>query len=148
MDKSIKVRYIVNKERKTIVCLLTNTEDAFYNFICKHNAKDFLTNILGGRNYKNISTMPAVFRGTAVCAPEDEWDEELGKKIAYSRARYKFDASFFNHANNFMAYIDKRLDQLSEQINNYGSRISHNHARRLQQLNDILENFELFPWEE
>lgn len=141
---SVKVRYIVDKEHRKIICLLTNTEDTLWNFVHKYNG-----NVIYGMplNKQKALTMPSYFRGVATCAEGDEWDEELGKKIAYARARYKFDTSFFNHANQMVNYLDRSIDELSSALNRYGARISSNCERRDGQLKERIPNFELFPEE-
>ena len=142
---NIKVRYIVDKEHRKIICLLTNTEDALWSFIEKYN-KDIIYWIPLNKQ-KTMLMMPSSFRGVATCAEGDEWDEELGKKIAYARARYKFDSSFFNHANHMVNYLDRSIDELSSALNRYGARISNNHARRDTQLKKKIPDFKLFSEE-
>lgn len=142
MKKNYEVRYIVDQEHRKIICLLSNTKYAFYDFV-EERANDLILPI----NKRAILYMPNTFRGVATCAPEDEWNEELGKHIAYARARYKFDVSFFRHANNFMHYFDNTLDRLSEDFNRYGVRIGNNQEYRMQRINKYLKNFELFTKE-
>lgn len=53
------VSYKVDKEKRTIRCILIDRSN--------------------GVTRKSV--------GTAVCGPEDKWNEEYGKKLAFNRAR-------------------------------------------------------------
>ena len=139
----IEARYIVDKEKRKVVCILTNTKNALQNFIT-NRSDDIIYAIPVHLWEKNIS-LPRTFSGVASCAEGDEWDEEIGKKLAYSRARYKFDKSFFKHANWFIRYCDKTIDGLYTSINKYGEKISNNYDKRMKELEDKFgEEFELF----
>ncbi len=70
--------------------------------------------------------MPNTFIGKAVCSPDDEWDEELGRKIAYSRAKDKCYRSFFKRANNIVNLIDRCLGRMMDIFNNFGARLETN----------------------
>ena len=67
--------------------------------------------------------MPYTFIGKAKCAPEDEWNEETGKIIAFSRAKDKCYKSFFKRANMFVQTIDKRLNDMITSFNNFGMKL-------------------------
>ena len=73
--------------------------------------------------------MPHSFMGKAVCAEEDEWNEELGKKIAYSRAKNKLYTSFFKRANLFIQTVDKRLGDMINKFNDFGNTLDNNRQR-------------------
>ena len=61
--------------------------------------------------------------GKAVCAPEDEWDVETGKMIAFSRAKDKCYKSFFKRANMLVQKFDARLGDMIELFNNFGEKL-------------------------
>lgn len=60
----MNINYIVNEEKKTVVCILE------------------VEYLLG--SWESLR-----FTGKAKCSPDDQWDVETGRKIAYSRAYIK-----------------------------------------------------------
>ena len=139
--ENINVKYIIDKSNRKVICLIENTREAFYHFMYDWNTKtDFVFRI----DYKKYK-MNNAFRGVATCSPNDEWDEKLGKQIAYARARYKFDRSFFNQANRFVNDVDARFNQMCDEINNYGRRIEEKYNYRQKKLEERFgEDFSLF----
>lgn len=73
--------------------------------------------------------MPTSFIGKAVCSSEDEWDEETGKMIAFSRAKDKCYRSFFKRANKFVQAIDRRLGDMVDRFNDFGLQLEDKHER-------------------
>ena len=73
--------------------------------------------------------MPNYFIGKAVCADEDEWDVELGKRIAYFRAKDKCYRSFFKRASLLVQIIDRRLGDMMDILNTLGEKLSDNKDR-------------------
>lgn len=73
--------------------------------------------------------MPTSFIGKAVCSAEDEWDEETGKMIAFSRAKDKCYRSFFKRANKFVQAIDRRLGDMVDRFNDFGLQLEEKHER-------------------
>ena len=82
--------------------------------------------------------MPRYFTGKAVCAPEDKWDEELGKKIAFARAKEKCYDSFFKRANLFVHTVTKRLGDAIDIFNNFGDKISASREALEDSINQAL----------
>lgn len=82
--KITKANYIVNPEKKVVVCVLECDMQ-----LCKHPALDDI--------YSNMwANLPLVsnngtfkVRAIARCNEEDSFDEEAGKRIAESRAKGK-----------------------------------------------------------
>lgn len=99
------IKYIVNKEKRTIVAMIKLTDDyeeslpTFKNsqYIfdnlwsalkdIKHNRADFW-----GKEYHtktNKMYFPKYMSAKAKCSPDDEWDEEYGKQLARQRLTEK-----------------------------------------------------------
>ena len=116
-------RFYVNKDERVIICVIPNTRDMLENYIIEHfqfpdvKLSDSLN--YWSKFYKQLR-MPESFMGKAVCVPEDEWDEELGKMIAFSKAKDKCYKSFFRRANLFVQTIDRRLGDAIESFNQFG----------------------------
>ena len=122
---SENVRFIIQPERRKVICIISNT---------KHYLGDFVD--LWGNNWcvpwkvEDILRMPDRFVGVATCDENDEWDEEIGKSIAFSRAKYKLHNSFFKRANTFVNECDRTLTKLITSLNDYGEQLSANAEKR------------------
>ena len=128
--------FIVNKDKKTVVCVYEGCQCNFIDFItdnCKltsvfsyypHTPSELL--------YKKM-LMPNRFTGVAVCGPDDEWDEKVGRLIAFSRMKDNLNRSFFKRANTFFNTVDKWLDESASLINEIGEKleVNTNHRHKL-----------------
>ena len=130
--KAKDCKFIVNKEKRKVVCIIPKTKYKFLNFLTyneKHIVLDFCY---------NEYTLPNQIVGIATCSLDDEWDEELGRRIAFQRAKYKFNCAFFKRANLLMNDIDKFMVQLENKFNKYGEKITEN----LKKNEDIIDMIE------
>lgn len=125
-------RYIVNKDQRKVVCIIDNTSNLVRQFI----GWPFSLRMPIPSRVMDKITMPNRFVGIATCAPEDEWDEEVGKALAFSRAKYKLNVSFFKRANYMMNEIDNELSEMLDSFNSYGERLEKNQEKRRQWLVD------------
>lgn len=117
-------RFYVDEVHRTVVCVIPHTRGMLQDFVCEHfrwSDVDFWTGI----DYKldRKIAMPNSFMGKAVCAPEDEWDEELGRKIAFARAKDKCYKSFFKRANLLVQTVDRRLGDMIGMFNDFGLKL-------------------------
>lgn len=122
-----RCQYIVNKEKGKVECVIHNTELLLSDFIYDYD------NDLASVNWKTV-LLPNQFSGVATCAEGDEWNEALGREIAFARAKYKLDRCFFKRANHFIHEIDRRTNRLYEEFNTYGNAISRSHNGRMTRL--------------
>ena len=124
--KGIKMsdcRFYVNETERVIVCVIPNTKTMVEDFILDnfiYPELDFT--VYGG--FRKVIKMPYSFMGKAVCAPDDEWNEELGKKIAFAKAKDKCYKSFFKRANAFIQCVDRRLGDMINTFNDFGLKLS------------------------
>ena len=121
---SNQCQYIIDKDKRKIICVIKNTKSLVYRFI-------------DGLGYDPIDyywisdlIMPSTFSGVATCSPYDEWDEELGKRLAFARAKYKVDRSFFKRANKLINELDDKVNQLYTAFNDCGADLSERHRHR------------------
>ena len=127
----MKVNFYVNKDKRMVVCVLSRCENDCVSFM-RHNSGFDPDSISKTNNgvwidravLADTGKMPSRFVGKAVCSEEDEWDESVGRAIAYSRARKNYDRSFFRHANAIVTTIDKYLGELVDVFNAYGDKIA------------------------
>ena len=128
-------KFYIDKEARTVVCVIPNklgedkfTKDMVHDFIAdnfRFNDIDFDFALNYRWQEKNLE-MPHSFIGKAVCAPEDEWNEELGRTIAFSRAKNKCYKSFFKRANRLVQTLDKRLGDMITMFNDFGLKLENN----------------------
>lgn len=122
-------RFYTDEDARTVICVITGDniqniliqfiyENFYYNDICIGWA-------LNDR-LRAALEMPKSFMGKAVCAEDDEWDEEAGKLLAFKRAKTKFYNSFFKRANILMRALDHRLDDMVEAFGQLGLKIENN----------------------
>lgn len=122
---SENVRFIVQPERRKVVCIISNTKYYLGDFV------DLWGNDWCAPNrIEDILRMPDRFVGVATCDENDEWNEEVGKAIAFSRAKYKLHNSFFKRANTFVNECDRALSKLITSLNDYGEQLSANAEKR------------------
>lgn len=118
-------KFYVNEEEHIVICVIPNTKRMFTKFVQEHfswNDVD-LDSAAGYGTLRDSLTMPGSFRGIAVCAPEDEWNEETGRMIAFSRAKMKCYNSFFKRAQALMDALDRRMAEAVEMLNHFGDKI-------------------------
>lgn len=142
-------KFYVNEEARTVVCVIPNKirhkngDITIVNTMVEDFIKDnFRFNDINfdfaleyNWQEKNLE-MPYSFIGKAVCAPEDEWDEELGRMIAFSRAKDKCYKSFFKRANILIQAIDRRLNDMITTFNDFGMKLEAKHEALQAQIND------------
>ena len=117
-------RFYVNEEERTVVCVIPKTKYMLEDFAKDHfkwNDFDFDFGI--GYDYMKSLYLPSSFMGKAVCAPEDEWNEETGRMIAFSRAKDKCYKSFFKRANKLVQMVDRRLGDMITLFNDFGMKL-------------------------
>ena len=144
-------RFYVDETARTVVCVIppviTNklggqhkTSDMVFDFIRENfqfsdiDMYDAIT--FWNKNFSKALTMPHSFIGKAVCAPEDEWDEELGRMLAFSRAKDKCYKSFFKRANMFVQAVDCRLGNMIEAFNDFGMKLENKRDALQQQIDE------------
>lgn len=129
-------KFYVNEEKRTVVCVIEDTENAFINYVCYGD--DSLQHVeLYGKLLK-VLEMPNSFCGKAVCAEEDNFDVELGKMMAFQRARHKFYSSFFKRAGLLVSTIDDELERFSAAVNRIGAKVSDNFEGMNQKIDEML----------
>lgn len=117
-----QVQYFVNKENGIVVARINDCSQDFLEFFL--DAKRILLPVSDKESHQFL--MPNSFVGIARLGDGDVWDEELGKQIAYQRAKQKRDQSFFKRANMMMRWIERELDRLCDVFDAYGKRLSNN----------------------
>lgn len=92
------IKYFVNKNKRQVIAVLENTKWDAYHKIDKMVAD---TEFCVVPNDKYI--MPNQFRVTVTCDPRDDFNVDIGKKIAKKRV-----------LNNYYTSLDKRVAKFRE----------------------------------
>lgn len=133
--KGIKMsdcKFYVNEAERTVVCVIPNTWDMFESFVIDNfDFSDINIDLAITGRLSEKMEMPRSFSGKAVCSEEDEWDEEVGRMIAFSRAKAKFYTSFFKRASMFVNTFDRCINEMVTVFNNMGEKVDA-HNEKLQ----------------
>ena len=117
-------KFVVNKEKGKVICILEETQDKLFEYIDENESHFSYLSVAADR--KNIIHMPNRFIGIATCSPDDEWNESLGRRIAFYKMRNKFYHCLFKRADAFVNWIDDNLNQLVEEFNSWGDKVREN----------------------
>ena len=131
-------KFIVDSKNKKTICILNNSKFLFVNFI--EDNFDFPSWAYddGDLNFYRKLSMPNRFVGIATCGPDDEWDEKIGRMIAFSRMKDNLNKSFFKKANFFVTSIDKKLDKAVDLFNIIGQKLEVNQQHRHQLIESLI----------
>ncbi len=99
------IRYIINKDKGVVVCILSGCTYIGFDRLRKYFPKYSLCD-----NFE----IKDEYVGVAKCAPEDVWDEEYGKKLAFFKARKKRNKAINNMLGEHVKIIERQLDDLKK----------------------------------
>lgn len=114
-------RFYVDEAARVVVCVIPDTRSTFISFLEENLYQNEI--MLPLPNYRDYD-FPSSISAKAKCAPEDEWDEEFGRELAYQRAREKYYRYFFNLADKYFAYIEKQVSRCAELFNGIQARLN------------------------
>ena len=104
------IKFIIDPEHRVVVCKLLNCENTATGRIYKYMKSTEMFELWN--NY----TIKSVYTGVARCAPEDEWNEEYGKRLALKRAKKKRG----DDANRMIMKWHKRVSKELDNLVKYG----------------------------
>ena len=119
-------KFYVYEEKRTVVCVIPNTSDMVLKFIQQHFRWNDIDIWWATGGLTDKLEMPNGFIGKAVCSKDDEWDEQTGRLIAFSRAKDKCYNSFFKRANKLVHTYDQRLNDMITNFNDFGLKLEMN----------------------
>jgi len=108
MKKGNGIRYIINLEKKTVTCILSDCYDIVENRVFKYRMKD--VSLYSAPHIKNE------FVGVAKCSPEDVFDEKIGMALALDRAKFARKKAI----NSAVSETIRQLNGLIDYLNEYG----------------------------
>ena len=130
------VTYVVRPEQKKVIAYIEGTQWMFTDFVNENYPGSYA--FWCNESMEDKLRMPNKFIGVATCGPDDVWDENVGRLIAFDRMKDNLNKSFFKRANTFVAEMEKRLDIFCDQVNGYGMKLETNMNRRKEIINKIL----------
>ena len=119
-------KFYVYEEKRTVVCVIPNTSNMVLKFIQQHFRWNDIDIWWASGGLTDKLEMPNSFIGKAICSKDDEWDEQTGRLIAFSRAKDKCYKSFFKRANKLVHTYDQRLNDMITKFNDFGLKLEMN----------------------
>lgn len=98
----VTTEFIVNEEKRTVVCIITTVDD-MADRLAKYGLAD--------DQYDDIEDI-RIYKGIAKCCPQDTWDESFGKKLAEWRAARKREVDINNEIYDYIDSMNERLETL------------------------------------
>lgn len=132
-------KFYVDESAKTVICVINKTQDLVLDFIRDNfgfTDVDFDDAMNWYGKFQKSLKMPKSFVGRAKCAPDDTWDEEAGKLIAFSRAKDKCYKSFFKRANLYIQTVDRRLGDMITAFNDFGTKLENKQEALHQKISE------------
>lgn len=123
-----KVFYYVNEDKRAVTCVIYPDAYRLKDFVRRKGEDVFW---LGDTRFP---AQPSKYVGVAKCHPNDEFNVETGKKLAFMRARDKCDKAFFAELQRAINFIDNHLEQLVNASNHYGMKLSRRKDKRLEEI--------------
>ena len=130
------VTYVVQPEQKKVIAYIEGTKWMFTDFV-NENYPGALV-FWCDEPLEAKLEMPNKFVGVATCGPDDVWDENVGRLIAFDRMKDNLNKSFFKRANTFVAEMERRLDLFCERTDAYGMKLEANMNRRKEVIAKVL----------
>ena len=118
-------RFYVDEAARVVVCVIPDTRSTFISFLEENLYQNEI--MLPLPNYRDYD-FPSSISAKAKCAPEDEWDEEFGRELAYQRAKEKFYRYFFNYAEKYLNFCVNQLIKCIRVFDDVQTRIEKNMA--------------------
>lgn len=129
-------KFYVNEDKRKVVCVYDVEENLFG--ACYADSK-YLNIDLENINDIIRDEMPTKhFVGVATCSPEDEWNEAIGRRIAFLKVREKYYRSYFKTANRIIDRIDEEIADIACAINDLGERVEDSVYREKERIEQVL----------
>lgn len=129
--------FIVNKDKGTVVCIYDGCEEDFVSFISSNACKSGVHVAMDYSLYKRM-LMPNRFVGVARCGANDEWNEETGRLIAFSRMKDKLNKSFFKRAQTYTDIVVDWLNDSIDLLNDVGAKLADNQTKRHERITELV----------
>lgn len=112
-----RVKYVVVKDKGIVRAIISDCKyDAFDVFDKKFMlpSTHYLALCASGEHEKFV--MPYQFSAVAKLHPEDEWNEEIGKKIALKKLSEQYNRSLDKHVANMYDAMSNVMDKMKDYL--------------------------------
>ena len=108
-------KFIVNKDARKVVCIFEGGD----------NIEDYLESKVSGTYlYWDVNlNLANRYVGIATCAENDEWDEKIGRRIAFYKMKKKFYNALFRRVNKVIDACDNELARIADSFNLLGAKV-------------------------
>ena len=121
------VQYFVNEEKKVVVAKIVGCSDGLACDMCRKGFPPI-------PNFEINDT----FIGKAKCSPDDTFDEETGKKIAFKRAYKKYVMAKKKTVAAFLAENNKLVDEFNDTVKNLMDSYDRADAHRTEEIKALI----------
>ena len=104
------IKYFVNEKKRSVIGVLENTSHDCINYVCKNAGVDCIPACL-----LTPGLMPDSFRTEVKCHPDDEFDVEVGKKIAKERIL----ENYWRSRRKAMIRLAKKLEDYADTLEDF-----------------------------
>ena len=124
-----EVKIIVNEEKRTVVAIATDcTGDAMNELLkCDSNAHVLLAINVGNNSGRPLIAdsilLPDTFVGIAHCHPDDEFDVNVGRRIALRKMHKAYNKAKRNILKDFSTKVCRLSENLDRSINKLNYKI-------------------------
>lgn len=137
--------FVVDKENKRVICYVEHTKRMFIDYLNGNSRigsrmdEEFCYNhdIKFGSNFEKKLEMPNKFFAIAKCNPDDAWDEDVGRVVAFSKLKDKVIKSFFKRAKTYFDFTEKALDTFEYKLSTLQSDLHINQIKRNEYIKSI-----------
>lgn len=139
----MKIKYVFVPQARLVKCILSDTRYEAVNALM--NMDDCFS------GYNKDYELPCQFVGVAHCSENDVWNPEIGKRVAYDKARAKLDRSLFKRLQHYVDEQEKHIDEAVFRINALGRKLSlsaQHRAARIEECFSPQNDVEFTPDEE
>lgn len=104
-------QFILKPEERKTICILAIPPNLLERYIRELNTK---MPIIWTTNIVKLLQISLQYTGIATCSEEDEWDDEVGKDVAYIKAKQAFAADFISHAYSFFNFFTSAIQTMKD----------------------------------
>ena len=118
IDKS-KMTFVVNKEKRTVCCYIDSSYADRYSQAVRNGILENKISPYDDMDYYSFTRFclkgkPKTVSATAKCSPDDEWNEDIGKRVASLKLQNKILKAVNRAAKElFKEYCKKTSEMLS-----------------------------------
>lgn len=130
-------KFYVDESKRKVVCVY-DVEELPYDFSYLINNELLKINTYNINDLIRFKMPTKHFVGIATCAPEDEWNEAIGRRIAFLKTRKKYYTSYFKTANHIIDRIDEQMAAITNKINELGEKVENSVYREQERIEKVL----------